>query len=57
MKKWTTIAGIAALVAFGGALLLFVLSFFDKHRLGIPAGIIFLLSFIGYYVYLFLISA
>ena len=48
---------VDALVAFGGALLLFVLSFFDKHRLGIPAGIIFLLSFIGYYVYLFLISA
>lgn len=46
---------VDALVAFGGALLLFVFSFFDKRRLGIPAGIVFLLSFIGYYVYLFLI--
>lgn len=44
-----------ALVALAAALLLYVCSMFDGHRLGRPAGIVLLLSFIGYYTYLFLI--
>lgn len=46
--------GIDALVALGAAVLLFVLSFFQKHQLGKPAGVLFLCGFVAYYVYLFL---
>lgn len=46
---------VDALVALGAAILLFVFSLFDKHRLGIPAGVVFLCFYIAYYVYLFLI--
>lgn len=45
---------VDALVALGAAILLFVFSLFDKHRLGIPAGVVFLCFYIAYYVYLFL---
>jgi len=48
---------VDALVSFGAALILFIFSFFDKRRLSLPAGIVFLLCFIGYYVYLFLMPA
>lgn len=45
---------VDALVALAAAILLYLCSLFDKHRLGRPAGAVMLLSFIGYYVYLFL---
>ncbi len=45
---------VDALVAFGAAVLLFVFALFDKHRLGIPAGVVFLCFYIAYYLYLFL---
>ena len=46
---------VDALVAFGAVVLLYVFSLFDKHRLGIPAGVVFLCFYIAYYVYLFLV--
>ena len=51
-----TIGGnlVDALVALGAALLLYVFALFDKNRLGIPAGVVFLCFYIAYYVYLFL---
>lgn len=45
---------IDAIVAFAAAVLLFVLSLIKGHKLGKPAGIIMLLGFIGYYIYLFI---
>ena len=45
---------IDALVALAAALLLYWLAMFDKHRLGRVAGIVFLLGYAAYYVYLFL---
>ncbi len=45
---------VDALVAFGASVLLFLFSFFDKRRLGIPAGVVFLCFYIAYYLYLFL---
>lgn len=45
---------VDALVALGASLLLFVFALFDKHRLGIPAGVVFLCFYVAYYVYLFL---
>ena len=45
---------VDALVAFGASVLLYIFALFDKHRLGIPAGIVFLAFYIAYYVYLFL---
>ena len=51
-----TIGGnlVDALVAFGASVFLYLFALFDKHRLGIPAGIVFLCFYIAYYVYLFL---
>ena len=46
---------VDALVAFGASVLLFIFAFFDKRRLGIPAGVVFLSFYIAYYVYLFLV--
>ena len=48
---------IDALVAFGASVLLYVFALFDKRRLGIPAGVVFLSFYIAYYVYLFLMPA
>ena len=45
---------IDALVALTAAVLLYWLAMFDKHRLGKAAGIVFLLGYAAYYVYLFL---
>ena len=45
---------VDALVAFGASVLLYLFALFDKHRLGIPAGVVFLCFYIAYYVYLFL---
>lgn len=45
---------IDALVALTAAVLLYWLAMFDKHRLGKTAGIVFLLGYAAYYVYLFL---
>ena len=45
---------VDALVAFGASVLLYVFALFDKRRLGIPAGVVFLSFYIAYYVYLFL---
>ena len=45
---------IDALVALTAAVLLYWLAMFDKHRLGKVAGIVFLLGYAAYYVYLFL---
>lgn len=45
---------IDALVALGASLLLYVFALFDKRRLGIPAGVVFLCFYAAYYVYLFL---
>ena len=45
---------VDALVAFGASALLYVFALFDKNRLGIPAGVVFLSFFVAYYVYLFL---
>ena len=45
---------VDALVAFGASVLLYVFALFDKQRLGIPAGVVFLSFYIAYYVYLFL---
>ena len=45
---------IDALVALTAAVLLYWLAMFDKHRLGKIAGIVFLLGYAAYYVYLFL---
>ena len=45
---------IDALVALGCAVLLFVCSLFNKHRLGKLSGIVMLLCFAGYYTYLFI---
>lgn len=45
---------VDALVAFGASVLLFLFSFFDKRRLGIPAGVVFLCFYVAYYLYLFL---
>lgn len=45
---------IDALVALTAAVLLYWLAMFDKHRLGEAAGIVFLLGYAAYYVYLFL---
>ena len=45
---------IDALVALAAALLLYLLAMFDGHRLGRAAGIVFLLGYAAYYVYLFL---
>ena len=45
---------IDACVALGASVLLLLFSFFDKKRLGIPAGIVFLSFYAAYYVYLFL---
>ncbi len=44
---------IDALVALGAAVLLFVLALAGKKNLGRVAGAIFVLSFLGYYAYLF----
>ena len=51
-----TIGGnlVDALVAFGASALLYIFALFDKRRLGIPAGVVFLCFYIAYYVYLFL---
>lgn len=46
---------VDALVALAAAILLYLCALFDKRRLGRPAGAVMLLSFIGYYVYLFLV--
>ena len=46
---------IDALVAFGAAVLLFVLALLPKRRLGKVAGAVLLAAFLGYYVYLFLV--
>lgn len=45
---------VDALVALAAALLLYWLAMFDKHRLGRAAGVVFLLGYAAYYVYLFL---
>ena len=45
---------IDALVALAAALLLYFLAMFDGHRLGRVAGVVFLLGYAAYYVYLFL---
>ena len=45
---------IDALVALAAALLLYFLAMFDGHRLGRAAGVVFLLGYAAYYVYLFL---
>ena len=45
---------IDALVALTAAVLLYWLAMFDQHRLGKAAGIVFLLGYAAYYVYLFL---
>lgn len=45
---------IDALVALTAAVLLYWLAMFDRHRLGKAAGIVFLLGYAAYYVYLFL---
>lgn len=45
---------IDALVALAAALLLCFLAMFDGHRLGRAAGVVFLLGYAAYYVYLFL---
>ena len=45
---------IDALVALTAAVLLYGLAMVDKHRLGKVAGIVFLLGYAAYYVYLFL---
>lgn len=45
---------IDAIVALGASLLLYVFALFDKHRLGVPAGVVFLCFYVAYYVYLFL---
>lgn len=45
---------VDALVAFGASVFLYIFALFDKRRLGIPAGIVFLSFYIAYYVYLFL---
>ena len=45
---------VDALVAFGASVLLYIFALFDKRRLGIPAGVVFLSFYIAYYVYLFL---
>lgn len=52
--EFTTGNLVDALVAFGASVLLFVFSFFDKRRLGIPAGVVFLCFYVAYYLYLFL---
>ena len=46
---------VDALVAFGASVLLYLFALFDRHRLGIPAGVVFLCFYIAYYVYLFLV--
>ncbi len=46
---------IDALVSLAAALLLFFLAMFDKHRLNRAGGAILVLSFVGYYAYLFLV--
>ncbi len=46
---------VDALVALGASVLLYLFALFDKHRLGIPAGVVFLCFYIAYYVYLFLV--
>ncbi len=46
---------IDACVALGAAVLLYLLALFKGHKLGRAAGGIMLASFIGYYVYLFVI--
>ncbi len=46
---------IDACVALGAAVLLYILALFKGHKLGRVAGGIMLASFIGYYVYLFVI--
>ena len=48
---------VDALVAFGASVLLYLFALFDKHRLGIPAGVVFLSFYIAYYLYLFLMPA
>ena len=48
---------IDALVALAAALLLCLLACFDAHRIGRVGGVVMLLGFIAYYVYLFLIPA
>lgn len=45
---------VDALVALGAAVLLFAFALFKGHKLGKVAGVTFVLSFIGYYIYLFL---
>lgn len=46
---------VDAVVALGASLLLYVFALFDKNRLGIPAGVVFLCFYVAYYVYLFLV--
>lgn len=48
---------VDALVAFGASALLYLFALFDKRRLGIPAGVVFLCFYVAYYLYLFLIPA
>ena len=43
-----------ALVALGGAVLLFALALFRGHKLGKVSGVIMLACFFGYYIWLFL---
>ena len=45
---------IDALVALAAAFMLFAFALFKGHKLGKVSGVTFVLSFIGYYVYLFL---
>lgn len=46
---------VDALVALGAALFLYAAAFIGRRKLGRVAGALMLLSFIGYYVYLFLV--
>lgn len=48
---------VDALVALGASVLLYIFALFDKRRLGIPAGVVFLCFYVAYYLYLFLMPA
>ena len=46
---------VDALVSLGAAVMLYVFALFKGHRLGKIAGCVMLCSFLGYYLYLFLV--
>ncbi len=46
---------VDALVSLGAAVMLYVFALFKGHRLGKLAGCVMLCSFLGYYLYLFLV--